>query len=116
MKPTPYLLSIGLAGLLLSVSGTRLGVADDADSKISHFTAAQLKALVAHPADGMAFNQFLKCPSSDVYIIRRDKTGETEIHMAFNDIYFVERGHAKITIAGLLTRNPATATTERSAP
>src|SRR5258708_6826195 len=107
MRTAAYLLSMGLAGLL-SVSATRLGVADDADPKIRHFTAAQLKALVAHPADGMAFNQFLKGPSSEVYIIRRDKTGETEIHMAFNDIYFVESGHAKITIGGHVTGNPGT--------
>jgi len=67
---------MGLAGLLLSVSGARLGVADDAGPKIQYFTAAQLKALVVHPVDGMAFNQFLKDPGSNVYIIRRDKNGD----------------------------------------
>ena len=112
MKPTAYLLSIGLAGLLLSVSGARFGVADDAGPKIQRFTAAQLKALVAQPADGFAFNEFLKGPNSDVYVIRRDKDGETEIHMAFNDIYFVESGHAKITVGGKVTGNRESAPTE----
>ena len=112
MRLAAYLLSTGLAGLLLSVSGARLVVADDAGAKTQYFTAAQLKGLVAHPADGMAFNQFLRGPSSDVYIIRRDKTGETEIHMAFNDIYFVESGHAKITVGGRVTGNRETAPTE----
>jgi len=97
---------------LLSVSGARLGVADDAGPKIQYFTAAQLKALVVHPVDGMAFNQFLKDPGSNVYIIRRDKNGDTEIHMAFNDIYFVESGHAKITVGGRVTGNRETAPTE----
>jgi mannose-6-phosphate isomerase-like protein (cupin superfamily) len=112
MRLAAYLLSTGLAGLLLSVSGARLVVADDAGAKTQYFTAAQLKGLVAHPADGMAFNQFLRGPSSDVYIIRRDKTGETEIHMAFNDIYFVESGHAKITVGGRVTGNRETAPAE----
>jgi mannose-6-phosphate isomerase-like protein (cupin superfamily) len=112
MRPAAYLLSIGLAGLLLSVSGARLGVADDAGPRIQRFTAAQLEALVAHPADGMAFNQFLKGPGSEVYIIRRDKDGDTEVHMAFNDIYFVESGRAKITVGGRVTGNRETAPTE----
>ena len=112
MRLAAYLPSIGLAGLLLSVSGARLVVADDAGPKIEYFTAAQLKARVAHPVDGMAFNQFLQGANSTVYIIRRDKTGETEIHMAFNDIYFVESGHAKITVGGRVTGNRETAPTE----
>jgi mannose-6-phosphate isomerase-like protein (cupin superfamily) len=112
MRPTAYLFSIGLTGLLLSVSDARLGVADDAGAKIQYFTAAQLKALVVHPADGMAFNQFLKGPGSDVYVIRRDKNGDTEVHMSFNDIYFVESGHAKITVGGTVTGNRETAPTE----
>jgi mannose-6-phosphate isomerase-like protein (cupin superfamily) len=97
---------------LLSVTGARWGVADDAGPKVQRFTAAQLKAQVAHPADGFAFNQFLKGPGSEVYIIRRDNTGETEIHLAFNDIYFVESGHAKITIGGKVAGNRETAPTE----
>jgi len=112
MRLAAYLPSIGLAGLLLSVSGARLGVADDAGPKIEYFTAAQLKARVAHPVDGMAFNQFLQGANSTVYIIRRDKTGETEIHMAFNDIYFVESGHAKIRVGGRVTGNRETERTE----
>jgi mannose-6-phosphate isomerase-like protein (cupin superfamily) len=112
MRHDASILSMGLAGLLLSVSGARLGAADDTGPKIQHFSAAQLKTLVAHPVDGMAFNQFLKGPGSDVYIIRRDKDGDTEIHMAFNDIYFVESGHAKITIGGRVTGNRETAPTE----
>jgi mannose-6-phosphate isomerase-like protein (cupin superfamily) len=112
MRRAANLFSIGLAGLLLSVSDARLGVADDAGPKIQHFTAAQLKALVVHPTDGMAFNQFLKGPGSDVYVIRRDKDGDTEVHMSFNDIYFVESGHAKITVGGKVTGNRETAPTE----
>jgi mannose-6-phosphate isomerase-like protein (cupin superfamily) len=112
MRLAAYLRSIALAGLLLSVSGTRLVAAEDAGPKIEYFSAAQLKAQVAHPVDGMAFNQFLKGANSTVYVIRRDKTGETEIHMAFNDIYFVESGHAKITVGGHVTGNRETAPTE----
>jgi mannose-6-phosphate isomerase-like protein (cupin superfamily) len=102
----------GLAGFLLSVCGARLGVADETTPKIQFFSAAQLAAQVAHPAKGIAANQFLNGPGSHVFIIRRDKTGETEIHMAFNDIYVVESGHAKITVGGQVTGNRETLPTE----
>ena len=101
-----------MAGFLLSVSGARLGLADEAAPKTQFFSAAQLAAQVAHPVQGIAANQFLKGPGSSVYIIRRDKTGETEVHMAFNDIYFVESGHAKITVGGQVSGNRETAPTE----
>src|ERR1700722_14621526 len=97
MKREVSLVSIGLAGLLLSVSGARAGFADDATAKTQLFSAAQLKALVAHPVGGIAANQFLNGPGSNVYIILRDAPAEAEIHMAFNDIYVVKSGHAKIT-------------------
>lgn len=112
MKRELSLLSIGLAGFLLSVSGARLGLADEATPKIQFFSAAQLRTLVAHPAEGMAANQFLNGPGSHVYIIRRDKNGDTEIHMAFNDIYVVKSGRAKITLGGRVTGNHETEPTE----
>ena len=112
MKREMTLGSIGLAGFLLSVAGARAGFAGDATPKIQFFSAAQLQALVAHPVEGIAANQFLNGPGSNVYIIRRDKTAETEVHMAFNDIYVVKSGHAKITVGGTVTGNRETAPTE----
>lgn len=112
MNRAATLVSIGLAALILSVFGARLGVADETTPKVQHFTAAQLAAQVAHSEQGMAANQFLNGPGSNVYIIRRDKTGETEVHMAFNDIYVVKSGHAKITVGGQVTGNHETAPTE----
>lgn len=112
MKRDVSFVSIGLAGFLLSVCGARLGLADDATPKIQFFSAAQLKAQVAHSVKGIAGNQFLNGPGSIVYILRRDKTGEAEVHMAFNDIYVVESGHAKITVGGQVTGNRETLPTE----
>jgi mannose-6-phosphate isomerase-like protein (cupin superfamily) len=112
MKRVVSLVSIGLAGFLLCVSGVRVGIADDATPKIHFFSAAQLEGLVAHPVKGLAANQFLNGPGSNVYIIRRDKTGETEVHMAFNDIYVVESGHVRITVGGQVTGNRETMPTE----
>ena len=112
MRQRVSLHSIGLAGFLLSVCGTRLGLADESTPKIQFFSAAQLEALTAHPVQGIAANQFLNGPGSHVYVIRRDKTGETEVHMALNDIYVVESGHAKITVGGQVTGNRETLPTE----
>jgi len=112
MKRQVSLLSIGLAGFLFSVCGARLGIADETTPKTQFFSAAQLAAQVAHPVKGIAANQFLNGPGSNVYIIRRDKTAETEVHMAFNDIYVVKSGHAKITVGGQVTGNRETEPTE----
>jgi mannose-6-phosphate isomerase-like protein (cupin superfamily) len=112
MKREVSLVLVGLAGFLFSVCGTRSGVADETTPKIQFFSAAQLAAQVAHPTKGIAANQFLNGPGSNVYIIRRDKTAETEVHMAFNDIYVVRSGHAKITVGGRVTGNRETEPTE----
>jgi mannose-6-phosphate isomerase-like protein (cupin superfamily) len=112
MKRQASLRSIGLAGLLFSVCGARWGIADETTPKIQFFSAAQLAAQVAHPVKGIAGNQFLNGAGSIVYILRRDKTGEAEVHMAFNDIYVVESGHAKITVGGKVTGNRETIPTE----
>jgi mannose-6-phosphate isomerase-like protein (cupin superfamily) len=102
----------GLAGFLLSMCGAQLGLADETTPKTRYFSAAQLAAQVAHTVKGIAGNQFLSGPGSIVYILRRDKTGETEVHMAFNDIYVVKSGHAKITVGGQVTGNRETVPTE----
>ena len=112
MKQMASLVSAGSAGLLLGVGCVGSSFADDAAAKTRFFSAAQLKALIVHSNGGMAADQFLKGPGSDVFIIRRDKTGETEVHMAFNDIYVVKNGHAKITVGGQVTGNRETAPNE----
>jgi mannose-6-phosphate isomerase-like protein (cupin superfamily) len=112
MKRELSLVSVALAGFLLSMSGTRSGIADDATPKIQFFSAAQLQALVAHPAEGVAAKQFLNGPGSNVYFIYRDKNGETEVHMALNDIFVVKSGHAKITVGGQVTGNRETTPSE----
>jgi mannose-6-phosphate isomerase-like protein (cupin superfamily) len=111
MKREVFLVS-ALAGFLLTMSGAPSGVADESTPKIQFFSAAQLAAQIAHPVKGIAGKQFLNGPGSIVYILRRDKTGETEVHMAFNDIYVVKSGHAKITVGGQVTGNRETAPTE----
>jgi len=112
MKRKVASVSIGLAGFLLCVWGARLGIADETTPKIQFFSAAQLAAQVANPVKGIAGNQFLNGPGSIVYILRRDKTGEAEVHMAFNDIYVVESGRAMITVGGQVTGNRETVPTE----
>jgi mannose-6-phosphate isomerase-like protein (cupin superfamily) len=102
MKRLMALFSIGWAGFC---------VADDAAPKVEYFSAAQL-AHIAQPVDGVAAKQFLNDPGSNVYIVRRDKTGEAEVHMALNDIFVVKSGHAKITVGGQIAGNHETAPTE----
>jgi mannose-6-phosphate isomerase-like protein (cupin superfamily) len=103
MKRLTALLSIGFAGFC---------VANDAPPKVEYFSAAQLASHIAHPADGLASKQFLNGPGSNVYIVRRDKTGDAEVHMALNDIFIVKSGHGKITVGGQVSGNRETAPTE----
>jgi mannose-6-phosphate isomerase-like protein (cupin superfamily) len=103
MKGLMALLSIGFAGFC---------AANDAPSKVEYFSAAKLASHIAHPADGLASKQFLNGPGSNVYIVRRDKTGDAEVHMALNDIFIVKSGHAKLTVGGQVTGNHETAPTE----
>ncbi len=112
MNRNLFSLSIGLAGFLINVSGAPPAIADDAAPKIQYFSAAQLAAQVAHPVEGIAAKQFMNGPGSNVYIVHRNKTGETELHMALNDIFVVKSGHGKITVGGQVAGNRETAPTE----
>jgi mannose-6-phosphate isomerase-like protein (cupin superfamily) len=103
MKRAIALLSIGWAGFC---------AANDAAPKVEYFSASQLASHIAHPSDGLALKQFLNGPGANVYIVRRDKTGDAELHMALNDIFVVKSGHAKITVGGQITGNRETAPTE----
>jgi mannose-6-phosphate isomerase-like protein (cupin superfamily) len=98
--------------LLLGAGGMYSAMADDAASKVQYFAAAQLAADIAHPVEGVAAKQFMNASGGNVYIIRRDKTGDAEVHMALNDIFIVKSGAAKITVGGQITGNRETAPKE----
>ena len=112
MKRVTSPLASGAAGLLAAILGVGVSNADDAAPKVQYFTAAQLASQTAHLVDGVAAKQFLNVPGGNVYIVRRDKIGEAEVHMALNDIFIVKSGHAKITVGGQVTGNRQTAPTE----
>src|SRR5580698_5980216 len=97
---------------LLSLAGAQLALADDSPPKVEYFTAAQLAAQTALPKDGLASSQFLNRPGGHIYLVRRDKTGVTEVHMALNDIIIVKSGHAKITVGGQVSGNKEEQPTE----
>ena len=90
---------------LLGLTGAQPLMADDPAPKTQYFTAAELAAQTSQPKDGLASSQFLNGPGAHVYLIRRDKTGATEVHMALNDIIIVKSGHAKITVGGQVSGN-----------
>jgi mannose-6-phosphate isomerase-like protein (cupin superfamily) len=90
---------------LLCLTASQLVMADDAGPKTQYFTAAELAAQTLQPKDGLASSQFLNGPGAHVYLIRRDKTGATEVHMTLNDIVIVKSGHAKITVGGQVSGN-----------
>jgi mannose-6-phosphate isomerase-like protein (cupin superfamily) len=97
---------------LLSLAGAPFAMAGDATPNIQIFPAAALAAQTAQPKDGLVSSQFLNSPGGHVYLIRRDKTGITEVHMAFNDLIIVRSGHAKITVGGQVSGNTEEQPTE----
>jgi mannose-6-phosphate isomerase-like protein (cupin superfamily) len=91
--------------LFLGLADARFAMAGDTAEKIQYFTAAQLSSQIAQPKDGLASNQFLNGPGAHVYVLRRDNSGVTEVHMNLNDIIVVKSGHAKITVGGQVAGN-----------
>lgn len=67
-------------------------------------SAARLHARVAHPWGGLAYSALPTGAGGPILaIVRRDKTGDAEVHEKFGDVLVARSGHARITIGGKLS-------------
>ncbi|HEX3701113.1 MAG TPA: hypothetical protein VHV27_10610 [Phenylobacterium sp.] len=87
---------------------TLLGVAGAAaaqgDGQPFHRSAAELRASVAQTKDGLATSA-LPTGAATVIMVRRDRTGEVELHMAQNDVFVAHDGRATVVIGDKVTGN-----------
>ena len=89
-------------------------IADDS----AHATAAQviataqLDTYVTKTDKGVALKQIPTDAGSTVLIVRRDSTGEVELHWRMNDVFVVKSGHGSLLLGGRIEHNHETAPSE----
>ena len=93
----------GLAVLAAAslIAGAAAARADGAPARLS---AAELRQAVAKTKDGLAVSP-LPTGAATVVMVRRDRTGEVELHMAQNDVFVAHDGHATVVIGGKVEGN-----------
>jgi mannose-6-phosphate isomerase-like protein (cupin superfamily) len=67
------------------------------DGQPARLSAAELRATVAHVQDGLATHP-LPTGAATVLMVRRERSGEVELHMAQNDVFVAHDGHATVLI------------------
>jgi mannose-6-phosphate isomerase-like protein (cupin superfamily) len=93
-------------GTLLATSCV-LAIADvpsHATAGATYLSAAEVMAKVATTGSGVGY----QVPSSAGYkvlIIRRDTSGDAEVHMEMNDTIIVEQGHGQFWVGGQINGN-----------
>ena len=80
-------------------------LADAPKAEIRYVSANDLAAKVATADGGSLAREVAADPSATTLIIRRDKTGEVEVHTLLNDIFVVESGHATVLVGGQVKGN-----------
>ena len=68
-------------------------------------TAAELKAKVARPVDGMVGFTVPTGPGAVVVTVRRDADGRVEVHTRLNDEFVVQEGSAQVRVGGRVEGN-----------
>jgi mannose-6-phosphate isomerase-like protein (cupin superfamily) len=76
-------------------------VAADAPPGVAHVTAKTLEGQVSRTKDGLATNPVPTGPNGPtVLIVRRDRSGEVELHETQNDVFVAHAGRAKVVVGG----------------
>lgn len=96
-----------VAGLLVAPAPA---LAQDVGAHL--FTAAQIQAKVATLKDGVA-NPILPTGPGGLFLaVRRDATGDAELHAKHHDQFIVEKGKASVIVGGTLEGQRQTADNE----
>ena len=99
---------LGLVGLVTcsALLGAAVASYGDAPKAALKFVSAKdLAAAVAGATADPFVKEIAADPSATTLIIRREKTGEVEVHTALNDILVVESGHATVLVGGEVKGN-----------
>jgi mannose-6-phosphate isomerase-like protein (cupin superfamily) len=74
------------------------------DGTVFHRSGAELRAAVAHTKDGLLVSP-LPTGTATVVMVRRERTGEIELHKGQNDVFVAHDGHATVIIGETVTGN-----------
>lgn len=99
----PHVFAVATVLVALGAAGT--SAAEEPRRLALYVSAAQLAGHVKLTENGVALHQVATDPSATTLIIRRDKSGEVEVHTLINDIFVVESGHATVTVGGEVKDN-----------
>jgi mannose-6-phosphate isomerase-like protein (cupin superfamily) len=100
MRGRGFLGAAALAAVTLA-AGAALAQSDGAPE---HRTADQLRASVAKTTNGLA-TATIPTGEATVLMVRREKTGEIELHSYQNDVFVAHDGHATVLIGDAVTGN-----------
>jgi mannose-6-phosphate isomerase-like protein (cupin superfamily) len=95
----------GLAACL-AMAGAAWG---EADSNGVYASATDLKALTDHLPAGQVTSRAPSGPGVTLLAARRDRPGEVELHLAQNDQFIAQSGHATVRVGGTLSGQRQTA-------
>jgi hypothetical protein len=62
--------------------------------------AARLRAMVATTADGLVTHAAVDDPAARTLVVRRDRTGQVEVHDGLNDVVVAQAGAAVLLAGG----------------
>ncbi|HEY5347668.1 MAG TPA: hypothetical protein VIJ72_05705, partial [Rhizomicrobium sp.] len=96
---------IAAATLLLALAASAAPIRLQADGSV-YASAAQLQAQIANPGNGLVNYALPTGPNgATVMIVRRDKTGDVEVHDKLCDVLIAQTGHAVILVGGKVSGN-----------
>lgn len=92
-------MSLGATAAVLGLLAIAGAAAAQADGAPALRTSEQLRQAVAQTKDGLAVSA-LPTGKATVLMVRRDRTGDVELHMAHNDVFVAHDGRAIVMIGG----------------
>jgi mannose-6-phosphate isomerase-like protein (cupin superfamily) len=75
--------------------------------------AATLRASVATTANGLVSHPAFADPAANTVVVRRDGTGEVEVHLLLNDVLVAQAGTATLIVGGRIEGGRETEPNER---
>lgn len=94
---TKGMLKFAGAVLMLGTAGAALGH-DMHTAEVVRFSSAELAAKVAKTSDGLAASTLPTSPNAVAVQVRREKSGEVEVHDAMEDIFVAQAGRATVIV------------------
>jgi mannose-6-phosphate isomerase-like protein (cupin superfamily) len=87
------------------VSSALVGASAKGSKDVAVETFVSAGDLAAKAAPGTVVNEIPNTIGYQVLMVRRDQTGDAEVHMKMNDTIIIERGTGKFRVGGTITGN-----------